>query len=203
MNKLWVIVMVLGLLAGPAFGQAERSRQRARSVSNPTNSVDGTLSSTSSTNKSTNKSTATGTAASATPVTATTQQKSAAKLKDDLTATRAKGQATPELRQRFAKDLMAAARGSAKPSAYSVDKFTEVLLTSAANKSVSSAADARLVHNMVLIMNSFGISATRTQEIVSDLQSALKTAGVAEDNATAIANEFKTLALEVQTADVK
>lgn len=201
MNKLWVIVMVLGLLAGPAFGQAERSRQRARSVSNPTNSVDGTLSSTSSTNKSTNKST--GTAASATPVTATTQQKSAAKLKDDLTATRAKGQATPELRQRFAKDLMAAARGSAKPSAYSVDKFTEVLLTSAANKSVSSAADARLVHNMVLIMNSFGISATRTQEIVSDLQSALKTAGVAEDNATAIANEFKTLALEVQTADVK
>ena len=204
MRTLFITFIVFGLLTAQAFGQAaDRTRQRARSAGNRNTAADKAVEGESPQTPATNKPPAAATPAGPVKATATTQQQNTTKLKADLAAVRAKGQATPELKQQFAKDLLAAARGSAKPSAYSVDKFTDVLLTAAASKSLSATGDARLIQNLLIAVNSFGLSATRMQEIVNDVQTTLKTAGLTEDNATAISNEFKTLALEVQTADVK
>jgi chorismate mutase len=202
MRTLFIAFIVFSLLTAQAFGQAERIRQRARAVANQTNAQQN-VDAPSSQASPTNKPPAAAPATPAAPLKPTTQQQANAKLKVDLAAVRAKGQATPDLKQRFTRDLMAAARGTAKPSAYSVDKFADMLLAAAASKNLSSTNDARLVQDMIIAANSFGLSATRMQEIINDLQSALKTAGLADDSAAAIANEFKTLALEVQTADVK
>jgi flagellar motor protein MotB len=204
MRTILITFAVLGLLTAQASGQTARIRQRASALANPTNNVQqATNTPPSPPSTSATASRPATPAAPAVPLTPTTQQKSAAKLKADLAAVRAKGEATPALKQQFAKDLLAAARGTAKPSAYSTDRFSDVLLTRIADKSVSAGGDAKLIQSMVLAVNSFGLSSTRTQEIVNDLQSALKTAGMADDNVTAVGNEFKTLALEVQTFDVK
>ena len=204
MKTLFITFVVLGLLTAQTFGQTSRIRQRASALTSPTNNAQQGIDTppTPPSASATAPRPATP-AAPVVPLTATPQQKSTAKLKADLANVRAKGEATPALKQQFAKDLLAAARGSAKPSAYSTEKFTDVLLTRIADKNVSAAGDAKLVQSLVLAVNSFGLSSTRTQEIVADLQTALKSAGMAEDDVAAVSGEFKTLALEVQTADVK
>jgi hypothetical protein len=181
---------------------------------------------------------------------------------------------TPELKKEFVADLLAAARGTAKPSPASVERLADdllgaiavqniaasskaktvlttnavktVLATNAVKTATTNAAknvpatnvvkavpatgdaktapatnavkiapvtsdanpalaanDTKIVDNLVVAVNSVGLSAARLQEIANDLQSALTTEGVALDTAAIVADDLKALVAEVQEAASK
>lgn len=202
MKTLCAALVVFSVVTGQAFAQAEFAvKQRAKQLSNENNARQGVApSSASPQSKAPSPS---STAETTAPLTAPPQQQSAAMLKADLAAVRAKGQATPELKQQFVKDLFAAVRGSAQPSSSALNKLADSLLTAVATKGFSPTNDTRLVQNIIVALNSAGLSSTRTQEIADEFQASMEKAGVPSGDANATANDLKAIATEVQKGAAK
>jgi hypothetical protein len=123
-----------------------------------------------------------------------------AQLKADVAAIMAKAPAAPELKQRFARDMLAAARGSHKPELATLQKFSESLAGILAGKSLDAAEQSRLVQNLNLALNSASLSAQRSDEVASDTQAILQVGGASRGTALAVTADFKAIMAELQAA---
>ncbi len=201
MKAVFIALAVLGLGAGQVFAQAEVAvKQRAKKLSDDNNAQQGVKPPPAATPRHDTTATTTQSGSALTPP---PQQQTATMLKADLAAVRAKGQTTPELKQEFVKHLSVAVRGSAQPSSLALDKFADSLLAAIATKDVSSTNDARLVQNVIVTLNSAGLSSRRTQEIADEVQAALMAAGVPSDAASTAASDLKNIGTEVQSNALK
>lgn len=134
----------------------------------------------------------------AAPIKPSSQQMAATKLKADITAARAKGEATAELKKQFAADLAAAVSGSSRPSPAALAKFGDGLLTALVPRSVALTDDTKLIKAIIVSLNSKGLSATRLHEINNEFQTLLTKAGVAAGDATLAAQNLADVVTEVQ-----
>lgn len=100
----------------------------------------------------------------------------AAKVRADLAAIVATDKLKPEQKQALSADLLALARGNNKPSGPALEKFSNALADALAGKTVEPAAQAKLVQNLNLLLNSASLSASRTDEVTGEIRSLLTAA---------------------------
>jgi len=139
----------------------------------------------------------------AAPIKPSTQQQAATRLKADLVEARAKGEATAELKKQFVQDLSAAAQGNSRPSLAALTKVGESLLTAVAAKKNTPADDAKLVKNIVVSLNSAGLSASRLQEINEEVQAVLAKSGVSPGETSRIAQQLGAAVVDIQSGGAK
>ena len=135
----------------------------------------------------------------AAPIKPSTQQQAATKLKADLVEVRAKGEATAEMKKQFVQDLSATVQGYNRPSLEALTRFSESLLAATATKKSTLADDARLVKNIVISLNSAGLSTERLQEISEEIQAVLTKSGVSADQTGLIAQNLSAAVSDVQS----
>jgi len=132
-----------------------------------------------------------------------TQQQAATKVKADLAEARAKGEATAELKKQFVQDLSATAQGYNRPSLAALTRFGESLLTAVATKKGTAADDARLVKNVVISLNSAGLSPARLQEISEEIHAVLTKSGISADETSLITQHLSAAVSDIQSGGVK
>ena len=191
MKRSLFTLLMLNLCVTAVLAQAEIVKQRAKGVANVNNPPAG------------NSSAAPVTSAPRPAPTATppnVQQQRVTKLKADLAGIHQAGKVSPEAKQEFTKDLLALAQGATRPSASSLSALADSLLPAIADQKVSRAIDDRLVQKLVVLINSRGLSSTRTQEIADEAQTALTSAGVSAEDAAKISSALQAIATDVQQA---
>jgi len=102
----------------------------------------------------------------------------AAKVRADLAAIVATDKIKPEQKQTLSADLLALARGSNKPSGPALGKFSNALADALAGKTFEPPAQAKLVQNLNLLLNSASLSTSRTDEVTGEVRSLLTAAGL-------------------------
>jgi hypothetical protein len=132
------------------------------------------------------------------PVKPSTQQQAATKLKADIAAARARGEVTADAKKQFAQDMKLAVLGSSQPTPATLTAFAESFLPAVAAKNVSPASDTKLVQNIVISLNSAGLSATRLTEIAGEMESSLTKAGAPAPDAAKTAQGLTAIIAEVQ-----
>ena len=128
----------------------------------------------------------------------TIQQQHIAKLKADLARVRQEGKVTDESKKEFARDLLVTAQGSGKPDLTTLTNLAQHWLTAVASRDVTAAADDKLVSKVVVLLNSGGLSATRTQELADESQAALQSAGVSAAAAAKINADLQSVAADIE-----
>ncbi|MBC8094409.1 MAG: hypothetical protein H7Y43_01230 [Akkermansiaceae bacterium] len=132
----------------------------------------------------------------ATPANA--QQQHIARLKADLADVRSSGNVTEQAKRQFARNLMAVAQGTPRPSTNSLTALANSLLPALADRKIPVSAHDRLVEKLVVVMNSRGLSAARANEITEEARTALANSGVAAEAAAQVATDLQTIATEVR-----
>jgi hypothetical protein len=195
MKTLLATAAVVALLAPSVFGQAEQIiKQRAKELSNQNNVRQGVAPPTPAAPPPTARPAAQP--AAATPAIA--QQQNIAKLKADIAALGTKSQANPDQKLQFVRDIVAAARGAAKPSQASASKFAGDLAAALADKTVSPADQTRLAQDIEAIVNGAALPQSQTQAIAADVQAILQVSDVKRPAAVTVADDLKAIAAEVQ-----
>lgn len=121
-----------------------------------------------------------------------------AKVRADLAAIVTASKVTPEKQAEFGVNLLALARGSTKPTSASVNKFASALAESLAGKKLDTSTQSRLVQNLNLLLNSAGLSDSRTQEVAGEVQKTLQSAGVVEATTTTLMSGLDAVVAEVR-----
>ena len=137
------------------------------------------------------------------PTPATLKQQNIARLQADIAAIAGKGSVSAELKQRFAKDLLAGAQGMSKPSGAAVAKFADGLSATLAGKAVESAEQARLAQDLNAICDCGSIGAARVEAILSDVQAILQVSGVKRSEALGVVADLRAIAAEVLHAPTR
>ena len=123
-----------------------------------------------------------------------------AKLKADIAVIVSKPSVSAELKKQFTTNLLAAARGSKKPTRAVVEKFGNSLCDALAGKAIETPVQTRLAQDINLALNSASLTPQRMTEVGDDLQAILQTAGVARGPAISITGEMKAISAELQGA---
>ncbi len=113
------------------------------------------------------------------------------KIKNDIAAIRADAQIVQGKIQKLAADLLAAARGTRKPSPGALNKLAASLATSLAGKTLESAQELRLAQDLEAVVNGAKISQLQADSYVSDVQAILQVAGAKRNEAASAADEVK------------
>lgn len=122
-----------------------------------------------------------------------------ARLKADIASIVEKPSVSAELKKQFATNMLAAARGSKKPTRAVVEKFGNSLCDAIVGKSIEASVQTRLVQDINLALNSASLTADRIVQVGDDLQAILQTAGVARGQAVSITGELKAIVAELQS----
>jgi hypothetical protein len=141
---------------------------------------------------------ATSTAAAPPPQRANSREQAIAKLKADIIAVRSKGEATPEMKTQFARDLLSASMGDNQASLATLTKFSNSLLPIVATKGVTDAGDARMMQDLMVALNSHGLSTDRIGELGDEVKGALDKAGADSTATVAVAENLKSIGADVQ-----
>jgi hypothetical protein len=115
----------------------------------------------------------------------------ATKIKSNLMNWQAGKTISAESKKSFSSDLLAAARGSRKPSSTTLGKFTDSLATALAGKKPGPSELSRLVENINLSLNSAGLSEERKDEVAAAVRADLESAGASPAEAAAAASDLK------------
>ncbi len=194
MKTILLTALVLGLVAGGVFAQADMIiKQRAKELSNQNNVRQGVPP------PATTPPAKAPPAKTATPSTpASPQQQSIARLKADIAALGGSSAAGSEQKLQFVRDLLAAARGTVKPSQATVTRFANSLGAALADKTVTAESQTRLAQNIEAVLNGANLPVSQTQAIADDVQAILQTSAVPRATAVGVAADLKAVAAEVQ-----
>ena len=205
--KTWIAILAIaGILAGNASAQYSKIKEKARSLPGQMTerhnaAADGAPPAAPSPGAPSRNAPAPPATPPA-PVTAvkpSAQQLAATKLKADLAAAHAKGEATDEMKKEFAQDLAAAVSGNSRPSPATLAKFGDSLLPTVAAKEVALTSDAKLVQNIVISLNCTGLSGSRLTEIADEVETVLTKSGVPAGAAGVVKQNLGALAAEIQS----
>ena len=210
MKTFAICTLTLGLFTLATFGQGSEAiaRQRAKNLANQNNnrSVDASSPSTSAPAMPAKPAPtpAPGSlAAPTTPAKPNQHQQNIAKLKVDVARIHTEHKVTDQSKEEFSRDLLSIAQGSTKPSPATLSKLADDLLPALAASSVTTAADDKLVQRLVVVVNSGGLTATRTQEISEETQTALQSAGVSPADASKVASDLQSISADIRPAAAK
>jgi hypothetical protein len=115
----------------------------------------------------------------------------------EIAALRADAQVTPDQKQKLAQDLVMSAQGP-KPSLLSASKLAADLSAAFAEKPLSATSRARFVQELDAVLNPGKYPQAKIDGIIRDVQAIFQENGLARMKAVAIAEDVKTLAMEIQ-----
>jgi hypothetical protein len=196
--KAFTSCLFLGLTVTMGLAQAEIIKQRAKDLSRQNNERQGVAPPAPVPAPRRTAPPPAAPPAAAPTLQLTPEQQGLARLQADLAAFKVKVAATPEQKQRFAADLMAAARGAPKPSAASVNRLADNLAAALTNKTLSPAQQSRLAQNLNAVMNAAGYPETQIRAVLEDAQTLLQPTGPPDGPAPAAVADLKTIAAEVR-----
>jgi hypothetical protein len=204
MKTFAICTLTLGMFTLAAFGQGSDviARQRAKNLADQNNARQANQTTTPAAPATPAKpAPAPGSmVAPPTPAKPNQHQQNISKLRADVAKIHTEHKVTDQSKEEFSRDLLSVAQGSTKPSAASLSRLADALLAALAPASVSTAADEKLVQRLVVLVNSGGLTPTRTQEISDEVQAALQSAGVPAADASKIASDLQLVASDVRPA---
>jgi hypothetical protein len=106
--------------------------------------------------------------------------------------------ATPERKQRLARDLAAAAQGPDQPGTNTVRKLAEDLAQAVGDRNLSVSQRLRVAKDVYCILNSASIAQVDVDNFISDVQALFQLCGVARADVLALAQDLKATAAEVR-----
>ncbi len=133
----------------------------------------------------------------------TPQQQLLVRLRGDLFAIKPDAPASAGMKQRLAKDLIAAAQGPDKPSQAAAAKLAEDLASALSEKLLSGATRTRLFQDVNAVLNPQSMAQAQLGDTVSDIQAIFEANNLERKEAAAIAEDAKALATELRTAAAK
>ena len=143
-------------------------------------------------------------AAAATPARPLTpQQVILVRLRADLIAIKPEAPANLAMKQKLARDLIAAAQGPNKPSQLAANKLAESLSSALSEKLLSATTRQRLFQDVNAVLNPQKIARPQLADITGDIQAIFQANNLDRKEAAAIAGNAKALAVEIQNADAK
>jgi hypothetical protein len=125
-------------------------------------------------------------------------QQSLAKVRADLAAIQPNSPVTAAQKQQLAKDLLAGAQGTSKPSAGTTAALAESLAAAFAQVTVAEKDRNRLVSDLAAVLNPAKIQASQMQAIYNDIQAIFQASGIARKDALKIVDQVKAVAAEAQ-----
>lgn len=136
-------------------------------------------------------------------VTANPKQKNIALLQADLASLQGKAEVSSSLKQRFAKNLLAAVQGPTKPSTATVTTFVENLAAMVAANPLEAADRTRLAQDLNAAFDCAQLPKESVDKILSDVQAILQVNGVRRQDALSIVNDLRSVAAEIQKAPTR
>jgi hypothetical protein len=133
----------------------------------------------------------------------TPQQQVLSRLRADLIAIKPEAPASPAFKRQLAKDLIAAAQGPNKPSDTAAKKLAESLSSALSEKLLSAATSNRLLQDLNTVLNPQKITQSQLTDITGDIQALFEANNLDRQQAVAVVNDAKALALEIQKAAAK
>jgi hypothetical protein len=196
MKSTFALIGVLILVVQAAFGQgaAVIIKERAKELSNQNNVRQGVASPAPAAPAA--QSAAPG--APARPL--TPQEQALARLQSDLAGMKPDAPISTYQRQQFAKDLIGASQGAAKPSQAAVNKLALDLSSVLGEKLLATVTLKRLVQDFNTILNPSTVGAAQLKDVVADVQAIFQANNVDRKDAVAIANDAQAIANEVKKA---
>jgi hypothetical protein len=121
-----------------------------------------------------------------------------AQLEADLTAIKTGTPATTEQKQRLTRDVLACASGGIKPSSSTAARLVENMTAGLAEKDIPAAHRNRLAQDVNGLLNGAAIQPMQMTAIIADVQAIFLDSGVNRKTATAIGDDAKAIATELQ-----
>lgn len=126
------------------------------------------------------------------------RQQSIARLRADLAAIQGKAGAATEVKQRFARDLLAASQNPTKPSGQTVTRFVDNLAAVLAGKTLATEELARLAQDLNAVFDCANLPTSQVQAILGDVQAILQVSGVRRQDAVNLVTDLRLIASEIQ-----
>ena len=139
-------------------------------------------------------------AAAATP---NPKQQNIALLQSDVAALQAKADVAAAVKQRFAKNLLAATLGSSKPTSATVTTLVDNLARVLPASPLEVAERARLAQNLNALFDSSSLPAARVEAILADVQATLQVSGVRRQDALSVVADLRSVVAEIQKAPTR
>jgi len=200
--KLWLCVALwLGATLLPGLGQgaqADQIKRRARDLSDQNNARQGVPPSSPRTPPPGPQPSAAKPAATPATAALSPQQRSVASIHAGLVSLAATNSIASH--QKFAKTLLATARGTAKPTGATAAQLSEHLGTALAGTKLTTTQLDRLAQDLDGALNPAGLATAQTGAIAGDIQSVLQKAGASAPAAALVAADVKRAVVEAQKA---
>lgn len=139
-------------------------------------------------------------AAAATP---NPKQQNIALLQTDLVALQAKADVAAAVKQRFAKNLLAATQSTGKPTGAAVTTLVDNLARVLPTSPLETAERARLAQNLNALFDSSSLPAARVEAILADVQAILQVSGVRRQDALSVVADLRSVVAEIQKAPTR
>lgn len=141
--------------------------------------------------------------AAAAPATANPKQQNIAWLQTDLAALQAKADVAAAVKQRFAKNLLAASQGAVKPSGATVATLVDNLAGVLPASPLEAAERARFAQDLNALFDSVSLPAARVDAILADVQAILQVSGVRRQDALSVVADLRSVVAEIQKAPTR
>jgi hypothetical protein len=128
------------------------------------------------------------------------QQQSMRKLVTDLAILKSRSEATPELKQQFARNLQACVQAETRPSEDSVAALANNLATALPGKKLSTQDQAKLAQDLANVLNSASVQPAEIQAALVSARQILLSSGVSEADTQVILKDLQAVVGEVQKA---
>jgi hypothetical protein len=197
MKQLILLGFVIFASAGSALAQGAQGvlvKQRAKEVVNQSNVRQGVATPAQPAQPAPTK---------AAPAAANPKQQNVALLQSDLAAIAGKSDVPVAVKQRFTKNLLAAAPSGNKPSGPTVTAFVDSLAAALAGSALEVSERGRLAQDLNAVFDCANIPADRVNRILDDVQAILQVSGVRRQDAVGVVGSLKSVAAEIQKAPLR
>jgi len=116
----------------------------------------------------------------------------------DAAALKAGATATAEQKLALANDLTALVKGGTKPAKTALTKLAGDFSTALTEKTLANPDVTRLAGSLNILLNCAPLAAARTQPVIAQAQTLLKTAGISQATIDAIGGDLKGIVTEIQ-----
>jgi hypothetical protein len=198
MKKLLLGLIAFAILPATVFGGSEHIiKQRARELSNQNNVRQGVRPAVPAQNA------PAGPVAAAPAPVLTPQQQALSRLQASLSAIRPESPATAQKTELLARELLAVAFASPKPSAQTVNKLAAALSAALTEKLLSNPTRNRLVQDLNAVLNPAKIPQSQMQDVIADIQAVFQSSGVDRKEAAKVSAAANAVLAETRPTAAK
>jgi hypothetical protein len=199
--KTILLLLWLGLMTAPLYGQAHIVKQRARELSEQNNARQGITPPPPAGSPARPVPTAPPQSGPPQPMVASPEvlrQYDLNTLKGDIAGIKPGATVGIEQTEKLKRNLTTASRGVSKPSEKMLGQLSEQLGAALIQANLTAANHAQLAEDLIALLNCGGVPTAQAQANITSVQATLQRGGVERKLAVAVANDLKLIVGEIQ-----